>query len=184
MAKTSGPFRTDLALMALTLVAMFLLYVAVDLPGDIPEYYPKRFQIQEEEGEAPTQIVTEELLNETEYLAEGDTREFRFEVVWWNVTQLTIFLTWDDDYVELDGTANDEFELVLRRNNSEIDRTSSTGDNLEINLLTPNMGNYSVAITAISCPAIIDNPDLDRDTGNDFRVRVITQRSTVPGEVD
>jgi hypothetical protein len=30
------PYSTDLAFIALTIVALFLLFVAVDLPGDIP----------------------------------------------------------------------------------------------------------------------------------------------------
>jgi hypothetical protein len=100
---------------------------------------------------------------------------------------LIIELTWNDDVTEIDGSPNDEFELVLWKNTTEEDRTSSINGKLEINLLTPSIGNYTIEITALSCPAIIDNPDgviSDRDTGNDFRLKATTYRLTTPEEGD
>jgi hypothetical protein len=179
-----GPYRTDLAFMALTIVGLLLLFVAIDLPGDIPDYYPGRFIYPGDDEEMPTQVIVEELLNETEYLDEDSSTEFELYLPWWNVTELVIELTWADDLTEIDGQPNDEFELVLWSNTTEIDRTSSINEELVINLLTPSIGNYTIEITALNCPAIIDNPDYDRDTGNDFRLRVTSYRLTGSEEVD
>ena len=176
--KRKKPFREDitiLSILTLILISMFITD-AINVPEDFVAPMTRPSGPGDEPPPEPV-IVEETLLERSGYTSEGTSTEEAFEIQWEKVVEMTLILTWSDDYGN-----NDEFEVSLEYEGDEIERTSDTTGKIEIVTAEGLPGNYNVVITAVNCPGRINTPFGNMDGGNDWDLSVSVKREVVEGE--
>lgn len=169
------PYRTDLVVMAAVIILLALLYVGVDLPGEVPSYYESRYLYAPTEVELVTTSVDSLMVNETRYFTEGIPDGWEFPVYFENMTTMRVEISWTDDYGD-----NDQFLAMLQVDGEDLKSQDSATGSITIEIDNPSQGNYSLQVQAVECPGLLGVNTLDRDNGNDCHVKVtVTWLETV-----
>lgn len=156
------------ALLALAALVVADLAIETDATDNPDVYFP------------PTEPVFEYIEEETAsvdgWTDEGSSNDIDLGRLPLNVTAMRAELTWQDDYGN-----NDVLKVAVLLNGSEYDSVEDTSGSIELEVAGADFnGTYGVKVSAVSCPGVVDIVPVDRDTGNDWSLKVyITIRREV-----
>jgi hypothetical protein len=176
--KRKKPFREDIIILSFLTIMLFTMFVT-DASNEPEDFYAPMDPPPPKNGDTPSEpeLLEETLLERSGYTTESTSTEEDFEVQWESVVEMTIVLTWSDDYGN-----NDEFDVSLQYEGDEIERASDTSGRIEFTTTDNPPGNYTVVITAINCPGLVNTPIGVLDGGNDWDLEVSIKREVVEDE--
>jgi len=171
--RKKGPFRDDMLVLSLAVLMVFVLYIAVDYPSTLA-HIPGTNGTPG--GGVPTgqnepTIVKENVLDQDSHSNERQSTDVTLVVPWSNVTYLNLSLSWTDDI-----GSNDQFELKVLSDGNELGSGDSTSGNIILNIKAPTSGNLTAVVTCVKAPGLVDPSPIDRDTGNDWNLKVTADR--------
>jgi hypothetical protein len=166
------PYREDLLVLAVTALMIFTLYGTVDYPLTVADI---KAQGGGGGGAQPqtnvTHIVEEPLVDQNGNTNEGQSTNVDTEVPWADLTWVNVTLTWTDDI-----GSNDEFEVKVTVDGSELGKASGVTGAITVDLKGPPNGNYTVVITCVDAPGLVGPFPIDRDSGNSWNLKAVAVR--------
>jgi hypothetical protein len=147
------------------IIAIVITDVAIDidLTENADKYYPPPPEPQYE-------YVEIETFGLDGFTQEGTSTDLDLGEILENATKFRAVLVWNDDV-----GSNDVFNVAIRNNGTEL--ASSQDSSGSIDLETEDgfyNGTYSVVVTAVDCPGVVDIIPVDRDDGNSWSLKVFT----------
>jgi len=168
------PFRDDMLVLSAAVLMILFIYVAVDYPNTmahIPGSGGTSGGGGHNGGNNLPAIINEKVLDQDGHTSEGQSTQSPLDTPWSNITYLNLTLSWTDDIGN-----NDQFELKVISDGKELDSADSTSGTVTLSIKTPQMGNYTAVVTCIKAPGLVGPSPIDRDSGNDWNLKVTADR--------
>jgi hypothetical protein len=167
----------ELVLVSSIMILLILFAAIAERPdAKAPDWFVKTASgtIKPQPVQNHTLVKTEaELLSKDGYTNEGQTTEVSLTVDQQGTIELSITLTWADDY-----GSNDQFKLILSNETKDLDVASGSSGNLEVRYAPASpgpddlIGKYTIAVNCESAPGVVGPLPVDRDNGNAWSLKV------------
>jgi len=180
------PYRDDMVIMSVVML-LILGTVAAEAVSGPSQYFRGNYPPGSTTGGAGgdgdgggggagNATVKDKVVQQDGSTSEGGTTDVDFELGFERNTGMTVTLTWTDDIGN-----NDELGITLQKDGKEVDSTSGTSGSIELQIVSPESGNYTVQVSAIDCPGVVGPLPFDRDTGNTWSLEVTVEHEAGEG---